>query len=187
LVHLRYVTKRPRTGEGCDPGNSGVWERDYGWGVRVRRHFGARGMSSVRYRTRLGDLKNKQSTERGWGVRVRRHFGARGMSSVRYRTRLGDLKNKQINRLEKTPRRVPCPMVGHLKHSFFGLSQPKSKRFTPPWGPEIFACGNLNEHIRICAAERPSLFLASAHCPSGRRQCRCPGKPVRECAVPRAL
>jgi hypothetical protein len=33
------------------------------WGVRVRRHFGARGMSSVRYRTRLGDLKNKQSTE----------------------------------------------------------------------------------------------------------------------------
>ena len=42
----------------------------------------------------------------------------------------------------KTPRRVPCPMVGHLKHSFFGLSQPKSKCFTPPWGPEIFACGN---------------------------------------------
>ena len=24
----------------------------------------------------------------------------------------------------KAPRRVPCPMVGHLKHSFFGLSQP---------------------------------------------------------------
>ena len=65
LVHLRYVTKRPRTGEGCDPGNSGVWERDYGWGVRVRRPFGARGMSSVRYGTRLGDLKNKHSTERG--------------------------------------------------------------------------------------------------------------------------
>ena len=72
LVHLRYVTKRPRTGEGCDPGNSGVWDRDYsiqysviyGWGVRVHRHFGARGMSSVRYGTRLGDLKNKQSTER---------------------------------------------------------------------------------------------------------------------------
>ena len=51
LVHLRYVTKRPRTGEGCDPGNSGVWDRDYGWGVRVRRPFGARGMSSVRYGT----------------------------------------------------------------------------------------------------------------------------------------
>ena len=64
LVHLRYVTKRLRTGEGCDPGNSGFWKGDYGWGVRVRRHFGARGMSSVRYRTRLGDLKNKQSTER---------------------------------------------------------------------------------------------------------------------------
>ena len=63
LVHLRYVTKRPRTGEGCDPGNSGFWERDYGWGVRVHRPFGAHGMSSVRYGTRLGDLKNKQSTE----------------------------------------------------------------------------------------------------------------------------
>ena len=45
-------------------------------------------MSSVRYGTRLGDLKNKQPTES-------RHFGARGMSSVRYGTRLGDLKNKQ--------------------------------------------------------------------------------------------
>ena len=44
-------------------GSDGFWEGDYGWGVRVRRHFGARGMSSVRYRTRLGDLKNKQSTE----------------------------------------------------------------------------------------------------------------------------
>ena len=69
-------------------------------------------MSFVRYGTRLGDLKNKQSThtadpgtifsvlvaqlvdrlggdgfweqDYGWGVRVRRHFGARGMSSVRY-------------------------------------------------------------------------------------------------------
>jgi hypothetical protein len=30
---------------------------DYGWGVRVRRPFGARGMSSVRYGIRLGDLK----------------------------------------------------------------------------------------------------------------------------------
>ena len=43
-------------------GSDGFWEGDYGWGVRVRRPFGARGMSSVRYRTRLGDLKNKQST-----------------------------------------------------------------------------------------------------------------------------
>ena len=46
------------------PRHSGFWIGDYGWGVRVRRPFGARGMSSVRYRTRLGDLKNKQSTER---------------------------------------------------------------------------------------------------------------------------
>ena len=38
-------------------GNDGVWDGDYGWGVRVRRPFGARGMSSVRYGTRLGDLK----------------------------------------------------------------------------------------------------------------------------------
>ena len=49
LVHHRYVTKRPLTGEGCDLGNSGFWDRDYGWGVRVCRHFGTRGMSSVRY------------------------------------------------------------------------------------------------------------------------------------------
>ena len=32
-------------------------DQDYGWGVRVRRPFGARGMSSVWYGTRLGDLK----------------------------------------------------------------------------------------------------------------------------------
>ena len=38
-------------------GGDGFWNGDYGWGVRVRRHFGARGMSSVRYGTRLGDLK----------------------------------------------------------------------------------------------------------------------------------
>ncbi len=43
-------------------GGDGFWKRDYGWGVRVRRHFGARGMISVRYGTRLGDLKEKQST-----------------------------------------------------------------------------------------------------------------------------
>jgi hypothetical protein len=42
------------------------------------------------------------------------------------------------------------PTRGNLKHSLFGLSQPKSNYFTPPWGPEIFACGNLNsinEHM----------------------------------------
>ena len=33
------------------------WDEDYGWGVRVRRPFGARRMSSVWYGTRLGDLK----------------------------------------------------------------------------------------------------------------------------------
>ena len=38
-------------------GGDGFWKRDYGWGVRVRRPFGARGMSSIRYGTRLGDLK----------------------------------------------------------------------------------------------------------------------------------
>jgi hypothetical protein len=30
-------------------------------------------------------------------------------------------------RLEKTPRRVPVPMVGQVKNSFFGLVQPKSE------------------------------------------------------------
>ncbi len=39
-----------------DLGIAGVWDRDYGWGVRVRRPFGARGRNSVRYGTRLGDL-----------------------------------------------------------------------------------------------------------------------------------
>jgi hypothetical protein len=38
---------------GLDLGSDGVWDRDYGWGVRVCRHFGARGVSSVRYGTRL--------------------------------------------------------------------------------------------------------------------------------------
>ncbi len=30
-------------------GSDVFWDQDYGWGVRVRRHFGARGRSSVRY------------------------------------------------------------------------------------------------------------------------------------------
>jgi len=38
-------------------GGDGFWEQDYGWGVQVHRPFGARGRSSVRYRTRLDDLK----------------------------------------------------------------------------------------------------------------------------------
>jgi hypothetical protein len=33
------------------------WEKDYGWGVRICRPFGAHGMSSVWYGARLGDLK----------------------------------------------------------------------------------------------------------------------------------
>ncbi len=37
--------------------HTGFWDGDYGWGVWVRRPFGARGWSSVRYGTRLGDLK----------------------------------------------------------------------------------------------------------------------------------
>ena len=57
LVHLRYVTKRPRTGEGCDPGNSGVWDRDYGWGVRVRRHLAHAG--GVLYGMELGSVTLK--------------------------------------------------------------------------------------------------------------------------------
>jgi len=57
LVHLRYVTKRPRTGEGCDPGNSGVWDRDYGWGVRVHRHLAH--VEWVLYGTELGSVTLK--------------------------------------------------------------------------------------------------------------------------------
>ena len=53
-VLLRQETA---TWGGLDLGSAGVWEGDYGWGVRVRRPFGARGRSSVRYGTRLGDLQ----------------------------------------------------------------------------------------------------------------------------------
>ena len=53
-VLLRQETA---TWGGLGLGSAGVWEGDYGWGVRVRRHFGARERSSVRYGTRLGDLK----------------------------------------------------------------------------------------------------------------------------------
>ena len=52
-VLLRQETA---TWGGCDL-SDGFWKGDYGWGVRVRRHFGEHGMSSVRYGTRLGDLK----------------------------------------------------------------------------------------------------------------------------------
>jgi hypothetical protein len=51
------VRQETATWGGCDLGGDGFGEGDYGWGVRVRRPFGARGMSSVRYGIRLGDLK----------------------------------------------------------------------------------------------------------------------------------
>jgi len=41
------VRQETATWGGCDLGGDGFWEQDYGWGVRVRRHFGARGISSV--------------------------------------------------------------------------------------------------------------------------------------------
>jgi len=44
-VLLRQETA---TWGGCDL-SDGFWKGDYGWGVRVRRHFGERGRSSVRY------------------------------------------------------------------------------------------------------------------------------------------
>jgi hypothetical protein len=46
-----------RTWGGLNLGSDGFWKGDYGWGGRVRRPFGARGRSSIRYGTRLGDLK----------------------------------------------------------------------------------------------------------------------------------
>ena len=42
---------------GLNLGSDGFWKGDYGWGGRIRRPFGARGRSSIRYGTRLGDLK----------------------------------------------------------------------------------------------------------------------------------
>ena len=43
MVLLRQETA---TWGGLDLGSDGFWKGDYGWGVRVRRHFGARGMTS---------------------------------------------------------------------------------------------------------------------------------------------
>ena len=53
-VLLRQETA---TWGGLDLGSDGFWDQDYGWGFRVRCPFDARGRSSVRYGTRLGDLK----------------------------------------------------------------------------------------------------------------------------------
>ena len=70
-LSLSHLTGRRLTVTGADPGiilsvfvaqlvgrlvSDGFWEQDYGW-VRVGRPFGARRRSSVRYGTRLGDLK----------------------------------------------------------------------------------------------------------------------------------
>jgi len=52
-----FLRQETATWGGLDLGIHGFWNGDYGWGVRVRRHFGARGRSSVRYGARLGDLK----------------------------------------------------------------------------------------------------------------------------------
>jgi hypothetical protein len=57
-VLLRQETA---TWGGCDLGDSGVWDGDYGWGVRVRRHLAHAG--GVLYGMEFGsDLKNKHST-----------------------------------------------------------------------------------------------------------------------------
>ena len=56
LSHFGLGPPRDRDLGRLDLG-AGFCEGDYGWGVRVRRHFGARGRSSVRYGTRIGDLK----------------------------------------------------------------------------------------------------------------------------------
>ena len=41
LSHLGLGPPRDRDLGKLDLSSAGVWERDYGWGVRVRRHFGA--------------------------------------------------------------------------------------------------------------------------------------------------
>ena len=46
---------------GCDLGNSGVWDRDYGWGVRVRHHLAHAG--GVLYGMELGSVTLKINTQ----------------------------------------------------------------------------------------------------------------------------
>ena len=57
-VLLRQETA---TWGGCDLGNSGVWERDYGWGVRVRRHLAH--AEGVLYGMELGSVTLKINTQ----------------------------------------------------------------------------------------------------------------------------
>ena len=54
-VLLRQETA---TWGGCDLGNSGVWDRDYGWGVRVRRHLAH--AEGVLYGMELGSVTLKR-------------------------------------------------------------------------------------------------------------------------------
>ena len=84
--------------------------------------------------------------------------------------------------------------------------RPRRSRLRPPLhsrkanvsrhpGVRVRSSTKVDERTRFTRGHRhlrgrgphPRLLLASAHCPSGRRQCRCPGKPVCECALPRAL
>ena len=69
-------SRRHVTGEVCDLGNSGVWEGDYGWGVRVRRPFGARGW--VLYGMELGSvtlkINNPHTLESGLWSPATRYF-----------------------------------------------------------------------------------------------------------------
>ena len=59
---------------GCDLGNSGVWDRDYGWGVRVRRHLAHAG--GVLYGMELGSvtlkINNQHTPASGPGGTYRR-------------------------------------------------------------------------------------------------------------------
>ncbi len=70
-VLLRQETA---TWGGCDLGNSGVWDGDYGWGVRVRRHLAH--AEGVLYGMELGSvtLKNKQPTHTPHGFSTSEDF-----------------------------------------------------------------------------------------------------------------
>ncbi len=96
-TELQSVRVHRGLGRYVTPGNSGVWEGDYGWGYAAL--LGT--MSSVRYRTRLGDLKNKQ-TINNLGVPTRKFFSVQ----VQFSTGISGAPR----RLVKAPGRVPCPL-----------------------------------------------------------------------------
>jgi hypothetical protein len=70
---IKSSDKGPRTGEGCDLGNSGFWKGDYGWGVRVRRHLAH--AEGVLYGMELGSVtfkintQNTQNTQSFWTMK----------------------------------------------------------------------------------------------------------------------